>query len=182
MIIRTERLLLREFTEDDWPVVLAYQNDPRYLRFYEWTARAESDVCAFVQRFLDQQQEQPRTKLQLAITLNGEVIGNVGLRRATPESRVGELGYELAPAQWGHGYATEAGRAMLSFGFEQLELHRIGAHCIAENTGSKRVLERLGMRQEGRLREVEFFKGRWWDHLLFGILRQEWEAARRSAM
>jgi [ribosomal protein S5]-alanine N-acetyltransferase len=182
MIIRTERLLLREFTEDDWPAVLAYQRDPRYLRFYAWTERSEHDARALVQAFLDQQQEEPRSKFQLAITLDGEVIGNVGVRVPKPGSGVGDMGYELAPLHWGHGYATEAARSMLRFGFRELGLHRIGAHCIAENTGSVRVLTKLGMQWEGRLREAEYFKGRWWDQLLYGILRREWEAVRRSPL
>jgi len=64
----------------------------------------------------------------------------------------------------------------LSFGFSEMQLHRIAAWCIAENTGSARVLEKLGMRQEGRLREHDYFKGRWWDVLLYGILHNEWQA------
>jgi [ribosomal protein S5]-alanine N-acetyltransferase len=180
MILPTERLLLREFTEDDWPAVLAYQRDPRYLRYSEWTERTEDDVRAFVQRFIDYQHESPRSKLQLAITLDGEVIGNVGLRRATAEARVADTGYELAPDHWGRGYATEAARALLAHGFEDPGLHRVTAYCVAENTGSVRVLTKLGMQPEGRLREHEFFKDRWWDHLLFGILRREWEATQRS--
>jgi [ribosomal protein S5]-alanine N-acetyltransferase len=175
MILRTERLLLREFVEDDWPAVLAYQRDPLYLRFYPWTERSEQEARAFVQRFLDWQQEHPRRRFQLAITLDGAVIGKAGVRRLEPGSRVADMGYELAPSHWGRGYATEAARAVLDFGFAELDLHRVGAHCIAENTASARVLRKLGMREEGRLREHEHFRGRWWDVLLFGVLRAEWD-------
>jgi [ribosomal protein S5]-alanine N-acetyltransferase len=175
MILRTERLLLRDFTEHDWPAVLAYQRDPRYLRFYPWTERTEEDARAIVRRFLNWQQEQPRRRFQLAITLDGEVIGNVGVRRIEAGSRVADIGYELAPALWGQGYATEAAQAILHWGFEELDLHRVGAHCIADNAASARVLEKVGMQREGVLREHEHFKGRWWDVLLFGLLRREWE-------
>jgi [ribosomal protein S5]-alanine N-acetyltransferase len=174
MIIRTERLLLREFVEDDWRAVLAYQRDPRYLRYYEGTDRTEADARAFVQRFLDYQQESPRSKIQLAITFDGHLVGNVGLRRAAPDARLADIGYEVAPEFWGRGYATEAARAMLALGFGELGLHRVTAHCLAENSASGRVLEKLGMRQEGRLREHECINGRWWDVLLFGILAHEW--------
>ena len=58
----TERLILREFKESDWPDVLAYQSDPRYLRYYEWTKRTPEAVQAFVRGFLDQRQEQLRTR------------------------------------------------------------------------------------------------------------------------
>lgn len=168
MIITTERLILREFVEDDWPAVLAYQADPRYLRYYPWTGRTEAEVRAFVQMFLDQQQAQPRTKFQLAVTLRegGQLIGNCGIRKETPEAREADIGYEFAPEYWGQGYATEAARAMVAFGFEELKVHRIWSWCIAENVGSARVLEKLGMQREGRLRENEWFKGRWWDTCL----------------
>ena len=71
------------------------------------------------------------------------------------------MGYELAPRYWGCGYATEAAAALLAFGFRELKLHRVWAQCIAENTASAHVLEKIGMRQEGRLREQERMQGRW---------------------
>ena len=176
MELKTERLVLREFEADDWYAVHAYQNNRLYLRYYDWTARSEQDAQDFVAIFLKQQQSKPRNKFQLAITLadSGRLIGNCGVRLTAPGSNIGDIGYELDPLFWGNGYATEAARAMLQFGFEQLQLHRITAVCIAENEGSVRVLTKLGMQQEGRLRENEFFKGRWWDNLLFAILESEW--------
>jgi len=176
MELITERLILREFKENDWPDVLAYQADPRYLRYYEWKERTPKAAQEFVQMFLDQRQEQPRTKYQLAITLqsNHQLIGTCGIRMRTADAHEGDLGFELAPKHWGQGYATEAGRAMLGFGFTQLRLHRIWSWCIADNVGSARVLDKLGMQLEGRLRDKEYFKGRWWDTLLFAILDHEW--------
>ena len=178
MQLTTERLILREFEEPDWLAVLAYQTDPLYLRYYEWTDRTPEAVQAFVHRFLAQQQEQPRTKFQLAIRLKAsrQLIGNCGLRMEAAEAQEADIGYELSPRQWGRGYATEAARAIVQFGFTHLQLHRIWAWCLADNVGSARVLEKLGMRLEGRLREKEYFKGRWWDTLVFGLLDFEWQA------
>ena len=102
----------------------------------------------------------PRTKYQLAVTLKStdQLIGNCGVRLAEEGSQVGDIGYELSPGHWGRGYATEAARAIMAFGFETLHLHRIWAECIAENTRSARVLEKLGMQLEGRLREHTFLR------------------------
>ena len=176
MELITERLILREFRENDWPDILAYQADPLYLRFYEWTERTPEAVQEFVQMFLDQQQEQPRTKFQLAVTLesNHQLIGTCGIRMASAGTHEGDIGYELSPKHWSQGYATEAARAMVQFGFTELRLHRIWSWCIADNVRSARVLEKLGMRLEGRLRDKEYFKGRYWDTLLFAILDYEW--------
>ena len=182
MELTTERLILREFNSSDWPDVLAYQSDPLYLRYTDWTERTPEAVQQFVQMFLAQQHEKPRTKFQLAITLesNNQLIGNCGIRMASADAHEADIGYELSPLHWGRGYATEAARAIVQFGFTELHLHRIGSWCIADNVDSARVLEKLGMRPEGRLREKEHFKGRWWDTLLFAMLDYEWRAQQET--
>jgi len=173
--IKTERLKLREFVLDDWPAVLAYQQDQRYLEFYPFVTRTESDAKEFVQWFLDEQPESPRRRFQLAVTLEetGELIGDAGIRRKPENDWEADIGYEIAPEHWRNGYATEAAAALINHGFDQMGLHRISSWCIAENVASARVLEKLGLREEGRLRENEFFKNRWWDTLVFGMLRDE---------
>ncbi len=176
MIIETARLSLREFVADDWRAVLAYEADTRYMRFYDMTERTEADVRAFVQMFLDYQAENPRRGFQLAVTLkaSGALIGNCGIRVNNPEWREANIGYEIAPDLWGRGYATEAARAILKFGFTQLGMHRICAWCVADNTASARVLEKLGMRLEAREREKELIRGQWHDALTYAILEREY--------
>ena len=176
MHLTTQRLVLREFDERDNAAMLAYQSDARYLEYYPWTERQPEDVRQLLQFFLDGQRAQPRHRFQLAVTLKPDLqlIGNCGIRMESPAARQGDLGYELSPAYWGHGYATEAARAVIQFGFDVLRLHRIWSWCIADNQRSVRVLEKLGFRQEGCLRENEFFKGRWWDTRLYAILDHEW--------
>ena len=176
MQLTTDRLILREFVEADWLAVLAYQRDPRYLRYTHWLDRSPQDVKQFVQLFLSQQFAQPRTKYQFAVVLkdNQRLIGNCGIRLKSVDAPEADIGYELAPDQWGHGYATEAARAIVRFGFTELKLHRISAWCVADNTVSAHVLEKVGMWLEGRLRENEYFKDRWWDTLLYAILQDEW--------
>ncbi len=182
MRIATERLLLRDFVTDDWPDVLAYQRDPRYLQFYPWADRTEAEVRRFVKLFVDQQTERPRRNFQFAITFpdGGQVIGNIGIRRKPENDWEADIGYELAPEYWGRGYATEAALAIVDFGFRELGLHRVSSWCIADNAASARVLERVGLRPEGRLRENEHFKGRWWDTLLYGLLESEWRTSATS--
>lgn len=179
MIPRTERLLLREFTMDDLPAVLAYQQDPRYRRYYPEQHGTEAETRRLVQRFVDYQQEEPRGRYQWAVLLpeDGRLIGNGGIRIQSFETMEADIGYELNPEHWGRGYASELAAALVRFGFTELGLHRITAHCVAENVASARVLEKAGLRQEGRLRESEWMQGRWWDRLLFGILEHEWRAA-----
>jgi RimJ/RimL family protein N-acetyltransferase len=68
------------------------------------------------------------------------------------------------------------------FGFTELGLHRIWSWCIADNLGSAHVLEKVGMRLEGRQRDKEHFKGRWWDRLLYAILQDEWRAQQNDRL
>jgi len=99
----------------------------------------------------------------------------------TVNTHEGEIGYELAPTHWGHGYATEAAHAIVEFGFVTLKLHRISTRCNADNLGSAHVLQKLGLQAEGRLRKHEFCKGRWWDTRLFSLLKHEWQARQADA-
>jgi [ribosomal protein S5]-alanine N-acetyltransferase len=186
MDLFTPRLRLREFVETDWEAVLHYQSDPRYLQYNHWTSRTPAEVRAFIDRFIQQQGESPRVKFQFAITRlapgpdSGALIGNCGIRKSSADATEGNIGYELAPWHWGYGYATEAAHAVVAFGFGTLGLHRIWAECIADNTASAHVLEKLGMQQEGRLRENRHMKGRWWDTLLYAILDREWQARQEN--
>ena len=179
MQITTERLILREFHDEDWRDILRYQLDPEYLRFYAWDGRGEDDVRAFVAMFTGWRDEEPRFRYQLAIVERadpGRVIGNCGVRRKEPGSTLGNIGAELAPEFWGRGYATEALRAIIAFAFHELRLHRVWSTSIAGNRGAAGVVEKLGLKLEGRLREQELIRGEWHDVLLHGLLEREWRA------
>ncbi|HET9913088.1 MAG TPA: GNAT family protein [Anaerolineales bacterium] len=182
MKLETERLILRDFVEGDWQAVLAYQSDPLYLRYNHWTERTPETVQEFVGWFLDQQVQQPRIKYQLAILLKStnQLIGNCGVRMDAASSVEANIGYELSSRHWNQGYATEAAHAVVDFGVRHFGVHRIWADCIAENAGSVHVLEKLGMQLEGRLRENRYFKGRWWDTLIYAILANEWETHKQN--
>jgi ribosomal-protein-alanine N-acetyltransferase len=86
----------------------------------------------------------------------------------------GEILYLLNRQYWGHGYATEAVRAVLGFGFRELGLHRVYATCRPANVASSRVMEKVGMQREGHLRRHRWMKGAWHDSLLYAILEDEW--------
>lgn len=171
MLLTTPRLILRDFVPGDWEAVLAYQRDPRYLRFYEWESRTEEQVRAFVQMFVDQARSRPRVNYQLAVARkdNGRLIGNAGVRPGALGSPQAEIGYELAPDEWGQGFATEAMREVIRFGREELGVRRFTAWTVADNAASIRVLEKLGLSLEARLPAHQQYKGRTWDVLGFGM-------------
>lgn len=122
------------------------------------------------------------TEVRLAVTLrdSGHLIGGIGLR-IVEQHRHAELGYWLGVPYWGQGYATEAAREMLRYGFENLALQRIFATHFAQNLASGRVLRKLGMRYEGCQR-AHFRK---WDRFvdleLYGMLREEWPSRAENS-
>ena len=176
MRITTQRLLLREFEKGDVGAILAYHSQPLYLQFFPWTERTREDVDLFVGRLVAWRSMQPRSKFHLAMVLESEnrVIGNCGIRLDTPDSAEGELGCEVNPDSWGRGYATEALRAMLTFGFRELRLRRIWATCVTENIAAQRLVEKLGLKKEQHISRHRWMKERWWDTLVYGIHHQEW--------
>ena len=86
----------------------------------------------------------------------------------------GELGYALARPHWRHGYMTEAVTAALAYGFERLGLHRAEAICLADNTASRCLLERMGFRLEGNAREAFLQDGSYKDLSRYALLKDEW--------
>ena len=105
----------------------------------------------------------------------GQLVGDVVLFWHSRLHRGGEIGYVFDPEFAGRGYATEAAEAVLRWGFEELGLHRIVARLDERNEASARVARRLGMRQEARLVDNEFFKGEWTTELDFALLADEWK-------
>lgn len=175
VVIRTKRLILRDFNETDWQAVHGYASDPEVVRYMDWGPNTEEETKVFIRRSISHQKEKPRRNYTLAIILKAEdrLIGSCGLHVANPDNREGWLGYCLNRHFWGQGYATETAKALLRFGFQQLGLHRIYATCDPANIASVHVLEKIGMQREGHLREHKWAKGRWRDSLLYAILDSE---------
>ena len=175
MHLQTQRLFLRDFTIDDFADVHAYASLPQTVRFMEWGPNTEDQTKDFLHRKVAAQQANPRVEYEFAIVLGetGHVIGGVGLRLNRPQHRAADMGYVLHPNQWNHGYATEAARAILDFGFKAHNLHRIMANYMPRNQRSGNLLKRLGFTVEGHARDYIMINGAWEDHILFAMLRED---------
>jgi RimJ/RimL family protein N-acetyltransferase len=179
--IRTERLLLRLYTEDDLDDVCDIQSRPDVARYLYWGPRDRNQSRgSLAMKIASAKLQAEGDDLTLAVVLpeTGKIIGDVLLMWVSREHRQGEIGYIFHPDHAGHGYATEAARVMLRIGFEGLGLHRIIGRLDARNTASARVLERLGMRREAHLVQNEVVKGEWTDEMIYAILGEEWRAGR----
>lgn len=175
--IKTDRLDLRPHRMDDLDDLLAFHSDPDVVRYVPWPVRDREQTRAALEVKLNQGAlTEPGQWLVLAMELRetGTVIGEVLLKWESDTSRQGELGFALNTAYHGRGLAAEAANAVLRLGFEDLGLHRICGNVINGNTASTKLLERLGMRQEGHLIENVFFKGEWCDELVYAVRAQDW--------
>jgi RimJ/RimL family protein N-acetyltransferase len=175
--IETARLLLRHLVESDLDAVFAYQSRSDVARYLYWGPRSRHDVQrSLSQRIAADWPESDGEVLSLAVVRrdSGELIGDVALFLVSAEHRQGEIGYVFHPNHQGQGFAQEAARELLRFGFDELGLHRIVGRLDARNEASGRVLARLGMRREAHFRQNEFVKGEWADEVVYAILAAEW--------
>jgi RimJ/RimL family protein N-acetyltransferase len=179
----SERLLLRRFTAADLGTFVAYRSDPQVARYQSWDAPYPRQAG---EQMIEQLKRcHPDTAgqwFQFALTLRstGELIGDFASFTDPADDRQAEIGFTLRSGFHGHGYATEAARLMLGYLFGPRGKHRVHASCDARNAASAAVLERIGMRREGWLRESTWFKGEWTDDLLYAMLDREWAASEHG--
>ncbi|WP_078894028.1 GNAT family N-acetyltransferase [Streptomyces sp. CT34] len=179
--LRTERLDLRPVRLDDFAAVHAYQRLPEVCRYLYSSPRDEAASRAWVSDMATRttlRESGDSLRLAVVVRETGALVGDVSFVYTSRRHRQGRIGYVFHPDHTGHGYATEASRALLKLGFEDLRLHRIQAELDGRNTASARLLERLGMRREGHLRENEFLDGAWSDEVIYAMLAREWRAQR----
>lgn len=175
--LETDRLLLRDFVFQDWKQVHAYASDPEVVRYLDWGPNSREETIKFVEGTIACAREVPRRVYEFAVLRKPEqtLIGACGIRINDLDNEQAELGYCFNRDYWGAGFATEAAKRLIAFGFEELFLHRIYASCDASNAGSAGVLSKSGMRREGHAICDRKVRGRWRDSFLFAILREEWQ-------
>ncbi|MBA2323602.1 MAG: GNAT family N-acetyltransferase [Pseudonocardiales bacterium] len=168
------RVRLREFRADDLDDSLAVVGDDRVTRFLSFDSRDRDQARAMITGTIERASARPRTEYYLSVALpdDDRLIGFA--RLGLTGVRAAKLGAAVAADHWGHGYATDATRTMLDFGFGQLDLHRVTAAIGPDNAASIAVVKRLGFSYEGRLRDHVFTNGAWRDSLLYSMLGQEW--------
>jgi RimJ/RimL family protein N-acetyltransferase len=178
-VLITARLLLRELRPADAAAVASGAGDERVARFL--IEVPSPYPLALARRWIQGRIAwwELGRGVTFAIARREEpdaLLGSVSLRRHARDRRA-ELGYWLSAQAWGHGYATEATTAAVEFGFRQLGLARIHAQVIVGNAASMRVLDKLGMVNEGTKRRHLRKEGRLHDVVFYGLLREEWPRA-----
>ncbi len=173
-VLETQRLGLRPFTPDDEPALFALACDPEVARFVRFEVhRTPAETRAFLD--VVQQHYDHGNPFAWAIVLRDcdRLIGSCGFVNVAPERKSAEIGYWLGRLYWGRGYAVEAARSLLKYGFEVMGLEQIEAKCFLENAAGLRVIEKLGMEFAGTDRS-EMIKEQYPELRLYSISRAAW--------
>jgi [ribosomal protein S5]-alanine N-acetyltransferase len=180
--LKSERLILRRFTLKDAPDVQRLAAEWEVARTLLSVPHPYEDGMAeeWISEHSSVFKRGEGVHLAVVLRERKELCGSIGLSINSRDANA-ELGYWIGVPYWGRGYATEAAREVVRYGFEQLGLHRIYAAHFGNNPASGRVLRKIGMAYEGTGREHHRRWGEYEDRVEYGLLVSEWLAAQRSA-
>lgn len=169
----TERLNLRLIVLADLNAIHALHSLPETDKYNTLGIPKNIQVTKSILEDWIEDNNNPKSKnLTFAIeqTISKKFIGLIALKIGSEKFKNGEVWYKLLSDYWGKGFGTEALTSILTFGFENIKLHRIEAGCAIDNIGSIKILEKVGMTREGRKRQVLPLKSGWSDNFEYAIL------------
>jgi len=173
-ILETERLILRELTLEDTRSIFHCFSHKEVTRYYGQEPftefkQAEKLITLFSKNFTE------KRGIRWGIERKGTkgIIGTVGFNVWSPTHKRAEIGYEIHPDYWRKGYTLEAVTKVISYGFNDMGLTRIGAVVFLENEASNQLLMKIGFQQEGIFRDYMYQNGEAYDTLIYSILKAE---------
>lgn len=175
MIIETERLILRNYKTTDFERVHLYGSLPDFSQYDVWGPNTLEDTKNFIADSIKKSEKNPRYEFEFAVVLKDSdlLIGGCGIRRDWESCSFANLGYAINPEFQGKGYATETSKALIDFGFNKLDLAVIYATCDTRNSASYKVLEKVGMRRVGHVKNHKEIKGKLRDSYCYEILPKD---------
>lgn len=171
-LLETDRLLLREIIEEDSQKIFDCFSNENVTRFYGQDSFTSIEQAKqLIDLYANQYLEKRGIRWGIELKETKEIIGTIGFHTWSTKHKRAEIGYELQPAYWRNGYATEAVTKILSYGFNELGLTRVGAVVFIENDASNRLLTKLGFQKEGILRNYMYQNGKPNDTYVYSLLK-----------
>lgn len=169
LTLATDRLLIRNFTSEDWKYVHEYTSNPMVMQYMPSGTLNKEQTVELVNQHVNEDAE------KFAVILKGEaaLIGHIEFFKYFGDHTY-EIGWVLNPSYCNQGLASEAAAAFLRYAFIELKIHRIVATCQPENIPSYRVMEKIGMRREGLFKQCIPHGDIWWDEYYYALLREEY--------
>lgn len=171
--LETERLRLRKLKIEDADAMYTYASNDDVTKYVLWDSHTSLEQTKQFIQFMIDKYDQGNYAWAVTLKDSDAFIGTIDYVMLNESERIGEIGYALSHLYWGKGYMSEAAKAILHFGFTELQLERIQARCFAENVGSERVMQKAGMVYEGTMRKAKLCKGTYYDLKIYSILREE---------
>ncbi|MGC5323846.1 GNAT family N-acetyltransferase [Brevibacillus sp. SYSU BS000544] len=178
-VLETNRFILRQLREEDSYNLFSYFSKDEVTKYYDLESFSEvSQATDLIHTWNSRFQQQQGIRWGITWKEEDRVIGTCGFHNWAKEHYKAEIGYELHPEFWQKGIMTEVITYILSYGFQELGLNRIEAFIDPANISSKKLLEKVGLREEGLLRECFYEKNRFVDALLFAIVKRDYNESQ----
>lgn len=176
--IETERLFLRRIDEGDFEEVMLLRGNPETMKFIPRPlVKTKEDALAHIAMI--EEKIVNNTGINWGITVkeenNNKIIGIIGHYRIQPENHRAEIGYMILPEYSGKGYVTEVIKAVVAYGFEEMDLHSIEAVIDPDNVASEKVLIKNGFVKEAHILENELWDGKFWDTVIYSLLKRNFK-------
>ena len=169
--ITTDRFILREITDEDLPEIFYQRSDPQIMKYIDRApAQSMDDATRFLTIVKSALASNDGITWGIALKDSQKLIGNIGLWRIIKEHHRAELGYALHPEHQSKGYASEAMKAVLDYGFNTMQLHSVEANVNPHNVASIKLLERNGFVKEAHFKEDYYFNGNFLDSAIYSLI------------
>lgn len=174
--LTTERLLLRAVDFNDVDDLFQVLSDPDVAEYdYFYPVETKEKASLFIERYQREIEGNEEITWGIVLKESQKLIGTCCLGNFDKGAERAEIGYAISKAHWGKGYATEAAKKILDYGFNKIKLNRIEATITPGNDSSVRVLEKLGFEREGLVRQRDLVKGKIVDGIIMGLLKSEYK-------
>lgn len=174
--LQTDRLILRQIDDKDVTHLFELLSDEQVAKYdYFYPVKSNEEVLRFIQRYKDELEEGEEITWGVTLKETNKLIGTCCLGDFDEGARRAEIGYAIVRSQWGQGYATEAVREVVRYGFEYMQFNRIEATITPGNDASIQVLKKMNFVQEGIVRERDLIKGKLEDGIIMAMLKREYK-------
>ncbi len=173
-ILETDRLRLRELKEDDVGAIFRCFSNQEVTRYYgqePFVDKQQADEL--IKHFAKNFEEKRGIRWGIEHKDSNEIIGTIGFHLWSAAHQRAEIGYEIHPDYWRQGYTKEAVQKVITYGFETMNLNRIGAVVFLANEASNQLLRKLGFQEEGILRDYIYQNGQAYDTFIYSLLKKD---------
>ena len=176
VMLETERLILRKFTENDAEAVFwNWASDDEVTKHLTWpTHRSVENSAGYLDFCLGTYKENNAYQWGIELKETGELFGNISVVKIDEDLNAVELGYVIGRRFWGNSYMAEAVKAVIAFLFEEVGVNRIAARHDVNNPNSGKVMQKAGMKYEGTLRQADRNNQGIIDYAIYSVLKSEY--------